>query len=152
MPERLVLSQGCSNPGLILANAFGVTSSCAKRCGWIRTPEHDVLRATMDALREHNLQTDAEKVRHLFDEYRAGGLAVVAWKDTLEAIEQGQVDELLLSASAREIKTDDEFDDSVPADFLVSMARQTGARVTFIEETALLNSVGGVGAMLRYRV
>ena len=40
----------------------------------------------MDALREHNPQTDAEKVRHLFDEYRAGGLAVVAWKDTLEAI------------------------------------------------------------------
>lgn len=119
----------------------------------IRTPEHDVLNATMDALHEHNLQTDAEKVRQLFDEYRAGGLAVVAWKDTVEAIEQGQVDELLLSASAREIKTDDEqIDDAVPVDFLVTRARQTGARVTFIEETALLSSVGGVGAMLRYRV
>ena len=31
MSQRLVLSQGCSNPGLILANAFGVMSSCAKR-------------------------------------------------------------------------------------------------------------------------
>ena len=61
----------------------------------------------MEALREHNLQTDAEKVRQLFDEYRAGGLAVVAWKDTVKAIEQGQVDEVLLSASAQEIRTDE---------------------------------------------
>lgn len=138
----------------------------------IRTPEHEVLKATMDSLREHNLQTDAEKVRELFDEYRAGGLAVVTWKDTVEAIERGQVDELLLSASAREIRADEqEFDDSdvdqhvsdappvsnsesslMPADLLVTLARQTGARVTFIEDTALLSSVGGVGAMLRYRI
>lgn len=138
----------------------------------IKTPEHAVLKATMDSLREHNLQTDAEKVRQLFDDYRAGGLAVVTWKDTVEAIERGQVDELLLTASAREIQTDvQEIDDAavnqyssdtppdscteprlMPADLLVTLARQTGARVTFIEDTALLSSVGGVGAMLRYRI
>ena len=138
----------------------------------IKTPEHEVLQATMDSLREHNLHTDAEKVRQLFDEYRAGGLAVVTWKDTVTAIERGQVDELLLSASAREIRTNEqEFDDSAvekhvsdappdadtesslrPADLLVTLARQTGARVTFIEDTALLSSVGGVGAMLRYQI
>lgn len=138
----------------------------------IKTPEHEVLQATMDSLREHNLHTDAEKVRQLFDEYRAGGLAVVTWKDTVTAIERGQVDELLLSASAREIRTNEqEFDDSGveqhvsdappdsntesslrPADLLVTLARQTGARVTFIEDTALLSSVGGVGAMLRYQI
>ena len=136
----------------------------------IKTPEHEVLQATMDSLREHNLHTDADKVRQLFDEYRAGGLAVVTWKDTVTAIERGQVDELLLSASAREIRTnEEEFDDSGveqhvsdappnaesslrPADLLVTLARQTGARVTFIEDTALLSSVGGVGAMLRYQI
>jgi peptide chain release factor subunit 1 len=137
----------------------------------IKTPEHEVLKVTMDALREHNLHTDAEKVRHLFDEYRGGRLAVVAWKDTVKAIEQGQVDELLLSASAREIRTDEHDSDALvdqylfdtpadsdtqsslmPADLLVTLARQTGARVTFIEDPALLGSVGGVGAMLRYRI
>lgn len=138
----------------------------------IKTPEHAVLKATMDSLHEHNLQTDAEKVRQLFDDYRAGGLAVVSWKDTVAAIERGQVDELFLSASAREIRTDEEdldnaalyqessdtppdsdTDSSVmPADLLVTLARQTGARVTFIEDTPLLSSVGGVGAMLRYRI
>jgi peptide chain release factor subunit 1 len=138
----------------------------------VRTPEHEVLKATMEALREHNLQTDAEKVRLLLDEYRAGGLALVGLRDTAKALDQGQVDELLVSASAREIPYDEEeFDEAsmddastgqpvsndretqlMAADLLVTRARQTGARVTFIEDPALLGAVGGVGALLRYRI
>jgi peptide subunit release factor 1 (eRF1) len=138
----------------------------------MRTPEHEVLKATLAALSEHNAQTDAEKVRHLLDEYRAGGLAVVGLRDTLTALYQGQVDELLLSASAREIICEEEdveevpADDSSPgrglvvgrephlvaADLLVTHARRTGARVTFIEDAALLANMGGVGALLRYRL
>jgi len=137
----------------------------------IRTPEHEVLKATTEALREHNLQTDAQRVR-LLDEYRGSGLAVIGLRDTLTALEQGQVDQLLLSASARQIRCDEQnFDEpSVheasprhpflgeneanleAADFLVTRARQTGARLTFIEDPALLGDVGGVGAMLRYRI
>lgn len=139
----------------------------------VRTPEDAVLKATMESLREHNTQTDAERVRRLLDEYRAGGLAVVGARDTLSALYQGQADELLLSASAREIRLDEEdFDGAkakahgVPAqllvegrephllaaDLLVAHARQTGARVTFVEDAALLADVGGVGALLRYRL
>jgi peptide chain release factor subunit 1 len=133
----------------------------------IRTPEHEVLKATMEALSEHNLHTDAEKVRRLLDEYRAGGLAVVAVRDTMQALEQGQVDELLISASPNEVRLEKDFDTSpqdndssgerfssglTAADLLLTRARQTGARVTFIEDVALLRSVGGVGAMLRYQV
>jgi peptide subunit release factor 1 (eRF1) len=132
----------------------------------IKTPEHEVLKATMEALSEHNLHTDAEKVRRFLDEYRAGGLAVVAVRDTMQALEQGQVDELLISASPSDVRIED-FDTSPPdhnspgerfssgltiADLLLTRARQTGARVTFIEDVALLRSVGGVGAMLRYQV
>ncbi len=137
----------------------------------IRTPEHEVLKATTEALREHNTQTDAERVRRLLDQYRAGGLAVVGLRDTLTALYQGQVDELLLSASAREIRCDEEEFEGTPAedaphdqldmrghephmvaaDLLVARARITGARVTFIEDPALLADVGGTGALLRYR-
>jgi peptide subunit release factor 1 (eRF1) len=139
----------------------------------IRTPEHEVLKATMESLREHNTQTDAEKVRRLLDEYRAGGLAVVGARDTLSALYQGQADELLLDASAREIRLNgEEFDGAaakvhgvpaqlfaggaephlVAADLIVAHARQTGARVTFVEDAALLADVGGVGALLRYKL
>jgi hypothetical protein len=46
---------------------------------------------------------DAETVRLMLDDYCAGGLALVGFSDTAMALEQGQVDDLLLSASAREI-------------------------------------------------
>ena len=138
----------------------------------IRTPEHEILKATMESLREHNLQTDAERVRRLLDEYRAGGLAVVGVRDTLAALYRGQVDELLLSASSREIVCDEETFEEVTvdgaspgrhdllgrelnlvaADLLVTRARLSGARVTFIEDAALLAGVGGCGALLRYRL
>lgn len=133
----------------------------------IRTPEHEVLKATMEALSEHNLHTDAEKVRRVLDEYRAGGLAVVAVTDTMKALELGQVDELLISASPSEVRLEEDFDQSPQdpdlsgerfssgltiADLLVTRARQTGARVTFLEDGALLQTVGGVGAMLRYQL
>jgi peptide subunit release factor 1 (eRF1) len=38
------------------------------------------------------------------------------------------------------------------ADELVAAARQTDARVTFIEDPTLLAEAGGVGAILRYRL
>ena len=38
------------------------------------------------------------------------------------------------------------------ADQLVTLARQTGARIRFIEDPALLAEVGGVGATLRFRI
>lgn len=92
----------------------------------------------------------------------------------------GQVDEVLLSASMRDIQakekdinelelkvvmTDDpvvagsdagadqiETSLVVMADDLITKAQQTSARVTFIEDLALLAEVGVVGALLRYRI
>jgi peptide subunit release factor 1 (eRF1) len=81
----------------------------------IKTPEHEVLRATMESLREDNIQTDAEKVRDLFDKYRAGGLATVGLRDTLDALEQWQVDELLLSASLKDIRADKDSLNEIPS-------------------------------------
>ena len=86
--------------------------------------------------------------------------------DTIKALDQGQVDELLITATSRAIRVNDrEYDESAivhlsrsespeskltTADLLVRRARRTGARITFIEDPALLSGVVGVGAMLRY--
>ena len=35
---------------------------------------------------------------------------------------------------------------------LIKLAQQTSARIRFIEDAALLADVGGVGALLRFRV
>ena len=137
----------------------------------INAPEHEIFHTSMESLREHDSQTDAEKVSQLLNEYRGNGLAVVGVPDTLAALSNGQVDDLLISAAPGEIRYDEEkvkkvfgaysagdgeagIDISEPrivADELVKRAQASSATVTFIEDASLLAEVGGVGATLRYR-
>ena len=136
------------------------------------TPEYEVLETTLAVLREQDAQDDAAKVERLLDAYRADGLGVIGAHDTLLALANGQVDEVLVSAALEEIHDsvedvgaalapgaplDDPSGDTATrtvkvADELVTQARQTGATVTFIEDESLLADVGGVGALLRYRL
>ena len=144
----------------------------------INAPEHEVLAETMEVMREHDAQTDAEKVEELMNQYRAGGLGVVGSTDTLEALAMGQVEELIITARQQNVEGDREDvailsdtdvtepvvagqdgaaaniepDSLIVADDLVTRARQTSARITFIEDATLLEDVGGVGALLRYRI
>jgi peptide subunit release factor 1 (eRF1) len=138
----------------------------------LHASEQDVLTATLAKLQEEEARTAAEKVDRLMQQYRARGLAVVGPQETLEALANGQVEELLISGGiegthpqpeevqailAPEIpdseggtKSEEPRKASVP-DLLVTKAKQTGATVTFIEDGSLLESIGGVGAFLRWR-
>jgi peptide subunit release factor 1 (eRF1) len=129
----------------------------------IHASEHDVVAAALAKLQEQDAKTAAEKVDRLMRQYRGRGLAVAGPEETLEALANGQVDELLISGGLDEGHPQPEMPDategtksqeaphsSLPDD-LVTKARQTGATVTFIEDAALLASVGGVGAFLRWR-
>jgi peptide chain release factor subunit 1 len=138
----------------------------------INAPEHEIFETSMESLREHDSQTDAEKVSRLLDEYRGNGLAVVGVANTLAALSNGQADDLLISAAPGEIRYDEgkvkavlaaysvgegeaSIDVSEPrivADELVKRAQASAATVTFIEDASLLADVGGVGATLRYRI
>jgi peptide chain release factor subunit 1 len=147
-----------------------------------KAPLNDVLSATVEALSRENERTDREKVDAAIDGYRAGALGVVGPEDTLDALVKGQVDELLLAADvgtlqgvspevisaatandstllepAVDTAAAGEAVDADPqvvrlADELVKRAKQTAARVTFIEDAALLKEYGGVAALLRFRI
>jgi peptide subunit release factor 1 (eRF1) len=144
----------------------------------INAPEHEILAGSMETLQEYDAQTDVQKVERLMNEYRAGGLAVVGSTDTLEALAMGQVEELIITARQQHVEGDREDvailsetevvepviggqdaaianiepDSVIVADDLVTRARQTSARITFIEDATLLEEIGGCGAILRYRV
>jgi peptide subunit release factor 1 (eRF1) len=62
-------------------------------------PEADVVAATRASIAEVDARTDREKVDAAVGAYRAGGLGVVGPDATLLALTNGQVDELLISAS-----------------------------------------------------
>jgi peptide subunit release factor 1 (eRF1) len=138
----------------------------------LHVSEQDVLTAALAKLQEQEARTGAEKVDRLMQQYRARGLAVVGSQETLEVLANGQVEELLISGALEEThpepeeveailapeipdseggtKSEEPRQASVP-DLLVTKAKQTGATVTFIEDGALLESIGGVGAFLRWR-
>lgn len=134
--------------------------------------EQKVFNATMEKIQEESAKSDAEKVERLLETYRARGLAVAGPEATLEALANGQVDELLLSNildktneepvaveaviapeipdSAGGTASDEPREVSLP-DLLVTKGKQTGADIKFIRDSTLLESVGGVGAFLRWR-
>src|SRR6185369_16410476 len=137
----------------------------------IDTPEHELLEESLTAFRRHDSLTDMEKVERLLNEYRADDLGVAGVPDTLAALSNGQVEEVLIAAKAESLQFDkeevekilklydvdgavpEELDQRTVADELVRRANVlSSARVTFIEDSTLLERLGGVGAFLRYRI
>ena len=132
----------------------------------------EIFQKALEAMRQQDARTDAEKVERLLNAFRARGLAAVGPEDTLEALANGEVEELLVSASLEQMHQEEEKVEAVLApeirdssggtasdepraallpDLLVRKARQTGATVTFVEDAALLAAVGRVGALLCWR-
>jgi peptide chain release factor subunit 1 len=140
-----------------------------------------IMRRVHEAMQRVNDRTDRGKVKEAIGAYRAGGLGVAGPEDTLAALLKGQVDELLISASMQQMRSvpvgraigsandamlvepavetssAGEAGDSSPevvrlADELITKAKQTGARITFIEDPELLKDYGGVAALLRFTI
>jgi len=98
----------------------------------------------MDALRQADAKTDAEQLQRMLDAWRAGGLGIAGLEGTLRALDMRQVEELLIAARPDRVDG--------PADELVAKAQQNSARIRFVENDDLLADVGGVGALLRFKV
>jgi peptide subunit release factor 1 (eRF1) len=126
-----------------------------------------------------NERSDREKVDAAVGAYRAGGLGILGPEDTLAALLNGQVEELLIAGTLREMHgvpaaadgpasealsaepavdpiSAGEAAEAGPevvrlADELVTKAKQTAARITFVEDSSLLAPYGGVAALLRFK-
>jgi peptide subunit release factor 1 (eRF1) len=107
-------------------------------------PEHELLAETMTALRQADAKTDAEHVQRMLDAWRGGGLAVAGVEATMRALEMRQVEELVIAAKQDRI--------AGPVDEIVARAQQNSARIRFIEDDSLLAEIGGVGALLRFKI
>jgi peptide chain release factor subunit 1 len=89
-------------------------------------------------------ERDQEKtlLDQLIGELRRGGLAVAGINDTVQALERAQVDTLFVSSGM----------DKEMCEKLVSRAEATGAYVEFIPKNEVISTLGGVGALLRFRI
>ena len=137
----------------------------------VEAAEQKVLEESLNRIRRYDSLDEMQKIERLLNEYRADDLAVAGVASTLAALSNGQVQELLLTARPADLSYDKsevanvlqlysaepepptKLDHETIADELVRRAhKQSAAKVTIIEDATRLNELGGVGAILRYRV
>ncbi len=132
---------------------------------------------TLELMREYDEKKDEERIQRVFDTAKAAaGLGTIGVKDTLAALSNGQVEELVISASFDAIKyrrkeveevleayapgDDNSAGDELPeaseprqiADELIIRALNSAAKIYFIEDSEKIRELGGVGAVLRYNI
>jgi peptide chain release factor subunit 1 len=138
----------------------------------VKTPEDEVLAQARQAIRQHDTLQDKGKIDYLQEQNYDGGFGVVGVEKTLEALSNGQVQELYLSAHFDRIKFNAKKvgevleayapgeEDEIPhvseageiIDELIRRGVQTADRIRFIEDENLMKNTGGVGAILRYKI
>ena len=107
------------------------------------------MSAAEETIATHVAKTEIERIDALRGELRAGRLALAGPRDVLRALENGQVEEILISPALAGAGGNGS--GMSPVDDLVHRALATSARVRFVEEPGLLAELGGVVASLRYK-
>ena len=139
--------------------------------------ENEIREKTREVMTEQNIIKDQEKAQRMYDAAKAAaGLGAMGVEDTLAALSNGQVEELIISSSFDAIKyspkkvekvlnayapgDDNSTGDDLPdvkesrqiGDELIIRALNSAAKITFIEDETLLKEANGVGAVLRYNI
>lgn len=138
--------------------------------------EKELYEASHEVVQRYERKLDAEKIAQLSDEVGADNLGITGVSATLAALSNGQVQELFILSDTERIRynerkveqvledyapgDDNSANDAMPdtserrqvLDELIVRAINSSARIRFIEDPTLLMNVGGVGALLRYKI
>ncbi|CAN5713043.1 hypothetical protein BH24ACI2_BH24ACI2_00520 [soil metagenome] len=139
--------------------------------------EDEIHQATREVITTGNATDDMEKVERVLNAAQAAAeMGVLGVEKTLEALSNGQVEEMTISADFDAIKYDEKEvkevlqnyapgddqsgTDDLPdyheqrqiADELLIRAMNSAAKIHFIEDKSLLEEIGGVGAVLRFNM
>lgn len=133
-------------------------------------PEHQVLAEVLPVLASLEAEQDQRTVEALAAEAARGELGVLGVEGTLVALEQGQVDKLVLSGAfngagwrcqrclsygtggmpSRCPYCGSGIQEVALRESMVGAAQRTGAALEFIDGSPVLDAAGGVGAFLRF--
>lgn len=139
--------------------------------------EDEIQAATHGAMMMRNALDDKARVERAVGAAKAAaGLGALGVEDTLAALSNGQVEELMIASnfaaieySVKKVKKvlknyapgdDNSASDELPpareprqiADELIVRAINSAAKICFIEDESLLKEAGGVAAVLRYNI
>lgn len=137
--------------------------------------EIELYEAAKAEIEKYDREQDREAVARLVNAKESSELGTYGVSKTLEALSNGQVEELLILSDTSRIRYNEEnveqvlenyapgddnsANDALPdtsekrqiLDELIVRAYNSSARIRFVEETSLLMAIGGVGAVLRYK-
>ncbi len=136
----------------------------------IDASEDEIMNEAETAIKQHDTLKDKEKIDQLREQDYDEGKGVTGVAETLQALANGQVQELYLTEKIDQMEFDEkevkkileayspEFEDEMPneklllqiADNMIVKALESAERIRFIEDENLLEEFGGVGALLRY--
>ncbi len=139
--------------------------------------EEKIRQATLEVMHSQNTAGDEAAVERMIGAAKAAaGLGTLGVEDTLAALSNGQVEELLIASnfeaieySQKKVKRvlrdyapgdDNSTSDELPkvreprqiADELIVRALNSAAKIKFIEDESLLKEAHGVGAVLRFNM
>jgi peptide subunit release factor 1 (eRF1) len=139
--------------------------------------EEEIYEATQEVMRNFNVANDIKTVERVIGSTKAAAkLGTLGVDKTLAALSNGQVEELVISATFDGIEyspkkvekvlkayapgDDNSTSDELPevreprliGDELLIRALNSAAKIKFIEDESLLSEAGGVGAVLRYNM
>jgi protein required for attachment to host cells len=152
--ERIVASGGHShlmlagNPRVVARVRKALPKSLERKLvdtipAAARDRASDVIVATLSSFIEHEEQESLSTVGLLRQELRRGGLAVCGFKDSRDALERGQVDQLIILSDGDDM-------DAVRREELVKLAVRNDVHVEVVQHSEELADLGGVGCLLRY--
>jgi peptide chain release factor subunit 1 len=139
--------------------------------------EDEIHNATLEVMATKNDVSDKQEVERMFGAAKAAAkLGTLGVEETLAALSNGQVEELIVASSfdaidynPKKVKKvleayapgdDNSTSEALPeareprqiADELIVRALNSAAKITFIEDASILEEAGGVGAILRYNM
>lgn len=137
----------------------------------VKSAAHEIYEAAAKAIEEHEHEIEKREVERLLEQNYDGGTGVVGAEETLKALLNGQVQELLISASLEDINysrgdvrsvlkayepgEDGDLPDAAEkADVvneILKRAAATADSIRFVTDSQLLKTQGGIGAILRYQ-
>ncbi len=109
----------------------------------IRTPRHDVMRESEPILAQVEEEESHARSDRLVEAVREQGLGVFGLQETWDALEHGQAEVLLLAEEAPIEEQE--------RNALVRLALLSEAELETVQGHEILNQMGGIGALLRYR-
>jgi peptide chain release factor subunit 1 len=111
----------------------------------IKTPRLEIKEEVREILEELERADAHSQAERLVGAVRGGGLGVAGVNPTKQALENGQVETLLLDPQTENL-------DAETREELIRLAAATGAILEMVENHEKFQAIDGVGGLLRYKI